>query len=300
MYRTTSSPTLPSRRLDRLHRLMRRGIVVSIYGLSACLARGQVTSSNTTGPSSVSAPEQAVSAAAKDAAQNPVAAAISIPLQNNVDYGVGPYRRAGDAFLLEPVIPFKLSSKWAVISRTIVPVEVVPRLSPSEGVDYGLGNIQPQFYLTPLRQGNFLWGAGPQLWLPTATDKVLGTNKWGGGPTMVALYRRGHWLGGGLVNNQFAGINHHHVNQLTIQPFVYYNMAKGWYGVSSTVITADWTASRSQRWTVPLGGGIGRVFLIGKQPFNARTQIFNDVRTTNGGPSWQLQTQLQILLVHKK
>jgi len=67
-----------------------------------------------------------------------------------------------------------------VITRTIVPVVVVPRLSSAAGVDYGLSNIQPQFYLSPVHTGKFVWGAGPQLWLPTATDHSLGINKWGG------------------------------------------------------------------------------------------------------------------------
>lgn len=151
--------------------------------------------------------EQAVDAAAKDAAQNPVAAAISVPFQNNTYYDVGPYRRAENILLVEPVIPFRLSQNWIVISRTITPIEVIPRVSPTEGVDYGLGNIQPQFYLSPSHPGKFIWGAGAQLWLPTATDRVLGTNKWGGGPATVGLFRQGHWLGGSLIGNQFAGVN---------------------------------------------------------------------------------------------
>ena len=240
-------------------------------------------------------------AAAKDAAQNPVAAAISVPLQNNTYYGVGPYRRAENALLIEPVVPFRISKNWMVISRTIVPVVVVPRLSSTAGVDYGLSNIQPQFYLSPVHTGKFIWGVGPQLWLPTATDKTLGINKWGGGPTTVGLYRTGHWLGGALVNNEFAGVNHEHENLMTINGFLYYNFKHGWYLVSSPIMTADWTKERDKRWTVPLGGGAGKLFKIGSQPLNARAQFFNDVRTTAGGPDWQLQTQLQFLFIrHKK
>src|SRR5271163_438021 len=112
------------------------------------------------------AAEKGSDAAAKDAAENPVASAISLPLQNNTYFGVGPYRRAENALLIEPVVPIRLSENWMVISRTIVPVVVVPRLSPTAGVDYGLGNIQPQFYLSPVHAGTLVWGLGPQLWLP--------------------------------------------------------------------------------------------------------------------------------------
>jgi len=155
--------------------------------------------------------------------------------------------------------------------------------------------------LSPVHTGKFIWGVGPQLWLPTATDKTLGINKWGGGPTTVGLYRTGHWLGGALVNNEFAGVNHEHENLMTINGFLYYNFKHGWYLVSSPIMTADWTKERDKRWTVPLGGGAGKLFKIGSQPLNARAQFFNDVRTTAGGPDWQLQTQLQFLFIrHKK
>jgi hypothetical protein len=251
-------------------------------------------------PEPAAASKQSEDSAAKNAAQNPVAAAISVPFQNNTYYGVGPYRRAENAFLIEPVIPFKVSTKWMVISRTITPVEVIPRLSPTRQVDYGLGNIQPQLYLSPVHPGKFIWGAGPQLWLPTATDSTLGTNKWGGGPAIVGLYRQGHWLGGSLLSNEFAGVNHKHVNQMTLNPFLFFNMAHGWYFMSGPIITSDWTASRSTRWTVPVGGGGGRVFKVGQQPLNARTQFFNDVQTTTGGSDWQLQTQLQLLFIKKR
>jgi hypothetical protein len=244
--------------------------------------------------------EKGSEAAAKDAAENPVAAAISLPLQNNTYYGVGPYRRAENELLIEPVVPFKISKNWMVISRTIVPIVVVPRLSPTAGVDYGLSNIQPQFYLSPVHTGKFIWGVGPQFWLPTATDDKLGINKWGGGPTTVWLYRSGHVLGGALINNQFAGTNHVHENQMTINWFVFYNLKHGWYVVSTPIVTADWTAERNKRWTVPVGGGVGKIFKIGSQPLNARAEYFNDVRTTTGGPDWQLQTQLQFLFIRHK
>jgi hypothetical protein len=247
-----------------------------------------------------SASEKGTDAAAKDAAENPVAAAISLPLQNNTFYGVGPYRRAENELLIEPVVPIRISANWMVISRTIVPVVVVPRLSASAEVDYGLSNIQPQFYLSPVHTGKLVWGVGPQLWLPTATDDKLGINKWGGGPAAVGLFRSRHLLAGTLIGNEFAGVNHVHENQMTINWFVFYNMKHGWYVLTTPIVTADWTAERNQRWTVPVGGGAGKIFKIGHQPLNARAQFFNDVRTTAGGSDWQMQTQLQFLFIRHR
>ena len=249
--------------------------------------------------STVSA-QAASDAAARNAAQNPVAPAISLPFQNNTYYGVGPYRRAENVLVMEPVIPFKLSERWALITRTIIPIEVTPRLAPTVGSDYGLGDIQPQFYLTQVHPGKVFWGAGGQLYLPTATDSLLGTNKWGGGPAGAVLSSHGHWLGGLLFSNQFAGLNHKHVNELTLNPFLFYNMSRGWYLITSPVITADWTAARNDRWDAPMGGGVGRVFRIGKQPVNARTQFLDHLATTNGGPNWQLQAQVQLIFAAKK
>jgi hypothetical protein len=53
---------------------------------------------------------------------------------------------------------------------------------------------------------------------------VLGTNKWGGGPATVGFFHQGHWLGDSLIGNQFAGVNNKHINQMTINPFLFYNL----------------------------------------------------------------------------
>jgi hypothetical protein len=88
---------------------------------------------------------------------------------------------------------------------------------------------------------------------------------------------------------------------MTIYGFAFYNFKHGWYLVSTPIMTADWTAERSHRWTVPVGGGAGKLFKVGHQPLNARAEYFNDVRTTTGGTDWQLQTQLQFIFIrHKK
>jgi hypothetical protein len=246
-------------------------------------------------------------ASAKNAAQNPVASVISVPIQGNTAFGVGPYRRAFNQTLIEPVVPLRLGSDWILITRTITPIVVKPRLSPTQGEKLGLGNMEPQFYLSPAHPGRLIWGVGPQLYLPTATDDALSTNvsgvqigrKWGGGVATVALTQHGHWLGGVLLSNEWAGVNHNHVNEMTLNPFLYYNFRRGWYLLSSEIMTADWTASRNQRWTVPAGGGFGRIFKLGPQMLNARAQAWSVTERPDGGPSWVLQTQLQLLYPHK-
>lgn len=238
-------------------------------------------------------------AAAKDAAQNPVAHVISIPIQNNTYFNVGPYQRAVNAALIEPVMPFRLTKDWILITRTIIPLIYQPRVSPTQSETFGLGNINPQFYVSPARPGSIIWGVGPQLWLPTATDKKLGVNKWGGGPAVVVLTKQSHWLFGALVNNVWAGTEGRQLNQMTLNPFVYYNLPRGWYVVTSPIITADWEAHRNNRWTVPVGGGFGRVFKMGHQLLNARTQFWSDVKAPTGYQNWTMQMQVQFLFPRK-
>lgn len=239
--------------------------------------------------------------AAKDAAQNPLASSISVPLQNNTYYDVGPHKGNVDAMIVEPVIPFRLSANWNVITRTIVPILRAPSLEAGGDSVQGLGNTQPQFYFSPSHPGKIIWGLGPQLWLPTATDDRLGVNKFGGGAAGVIVTRRGHFMLGALVNNMWTGRNDRRqkINQLTLNPFVFYNFAKGWYVVSSPVITADWTAQPGEKWTVPVGGGAGRIFKAGAQPLNARVQVWKDVKTPTFGQSWTMQAQIQVLFIRK-
>jgi hypothetical protein len=231
----------------------------------------------------------------REAAQNPVANLISIPLQNNTNFDYGPLHRPQNVLNVQPVIPFKLTEDWNLITRWVTPVIYQPRLSLTDGAELGLGNIQPSFFLSPAKPGKLIWGVGPVFWLPTATGNTLGVNKWGAGPSAVVLTIQDHWVYGVLVNNIWAGTQNQRVNQMLIQPFLNYNMADGWYLTSVPVITANWLAKSSDRWTVPVGGGIGRLFKVGKLPINAQVQAFYNVVKPESGPDWTLRFQIQAL-----
>lgn len=128
---------------------------------------------------------------------------------------------------------------------------------------------------------------GPSLTIPTATSSKLDTEKWSAGLTAVVLAQPGPWVVGSLVRQlwSFAGNDHHpDVNQLLIQPFVNYNFGDGWYAVSSPVLTANWDADRDNRWTVPLGGGFGKLFHLAGQPINAQLQVFGMSSAPNSAP----------------
>ena len=70
---------------------------------------------------------------------------------------------------------------------------------------------------------------------------------------------------------------------------------------SVPIITANWKAPDGEQWTVPLGGGGGKIFNIGKQAMNASAQVFRYVESpTNGPDDWLIRVQLQFLFPKKR
>ncbi len=133
--------------------------------------------------------------------QNPVSDLISVPFQNNTSFGIGPNDRTQNVLNIQPVVPFALNESWTLIARTIVPVVTQPDVRASSGSTSGLGDINASLFFSPSRPSKFIWGAGPVISLPTATDRVLGTDKSGLGPSFVGLTMRDKWVIGALVNN---------------------------------------------------------------------------------------------------
>jgi hypothetical protein len=85
------------------------------------------------------------------------------------------------------------------------------------------------------------------------------------------------------------------VNQFLLEPFVNYNLAKGWYLITDIIITANWKADPSNRWTVPLGGGVGKLFKIGNQAMNARVEAYYNIERPDSAPEWQWGFTIQFL-----
>jgi hypothetical protein len=229
------------------------------------------------------------------AAQNPVANLISVPFQSNTNFGVGPYNKTQEVLNIQPVIPIHLTDDWNLITRWIAPVIYQPQLSPGTSGEFGLGNITPSLFLSPANPGKIIWGVGPIFYLPTATGDTLGINRWGAGPTAVVLTSDGSWLYGALVNNIWAGAGSVRFNSLLVQPFINYNMPGGWFLTTGPIITANWVAPQSNRWLVPVGGGVGRVFKIDKQPVNISAQAYYNAVRPTGAPSWTLRLSIALL-----
>jgi hypothetical protein len=247
-------------------------------------------------PAAPESDENRTAALAK-AAQNPVANLISFPLQNNTAFGIGPYSRAQNVLNIQPVIPFHITEKWNLITRTILPVVWQPNDEPRQGW-FGFGDLNPSLFLSPAKPGKLIWGVGPAFVLPTATAEQLGQGKFSLGPSVVGLTTPGHWVIGALVNNVWSVAGPHEravVNQMLLQWFVNYNMKKGWYFTTSPIVTANWRARGGNQWVVPLGGGVGRIMKLGFQPVNITGQFYGNVVHPEGASPWGMRLQIQFL-----
>jgi hypothetical protein len=245
--------------------------------------------------------------ALRNAAQNPVASLVSVPIQENFNFGNGPADRTQNVLNIQPVIPFSVSKDWNLIVRWITPVIYQPvsvtQVSgpplQTTGV-YGLGDMNPSFFLVP-KKSKVIWGIGPSLVLPTATNTAfLGQGKFSLGPSVVVLVQPKPWTIGFLANNVWSVAGHSNfdkppVNQFLFQWFVNYNMNKGWYLTTSPIVTANWRASSGNVWTVPFGGGVGRIMKLGFQPVNITAQFYGNPERPAGTSPWGMRLQLVFL-----
>ncbi|MBN8507238.1 MAG: transporter [Burkholderiales bacterium] len=232
-------------------------------------------------------------------AQNPVGNLISLPLQNNTNFNVGPRSGTQNIFNIEPVVPISVNAQWNVITRTILPLIWQPGYGAGEGTTFGLGDLQFSAFLSPAQPHGLIWGVGAVVQAPTDTQG-LGNKNWGLGPTavLVKMEKGNPWVYGALVNNIWSLSSDERggaYNNFLLQPFVNYNLPGGTYVNSVPIITANWKAASGQQWTVPLGLGVGHVFHFGKLPVNMQLGGYYNVVHPDDGANWQLRFQMQFM-----
>ncbi len=228
---------------------------------------------------------------------NPVAALISVPLQNNFDFGAGP---DGDGFQyklnVQPVIPISLNENWNLISRTIVPIVYQENIFGTSSQS-GLSDTVQSLFFSPKAptSGGWIWAAGPVLLIPTATDDLLGAEKWGAGPTALALKQQNGWTYGVLANHlwSYAGDSSRaEVNATFIQPFVSFTTKKQTtYGLN-TESTYDW---ENHQWTVPLNASVSQLVKLGKTPVQFTLGAKYYAEKPANGPEWGLRFAVTFL-----
>ncbi|WNM63578.1 hypothetical protein [Candidatus Nitrospira neomarina] len=240
--------------------------------------------------------------------QNPVSDLVRLGFLNGTFFGAGLNNHLSNVFNLQLDTARKWGD-WALLNRLTIPLPYFPATAFEDktGSLTGLGDIQYTGFLArdeSKRRFKLIGGLGPTFILDTATNDRLGTGKWSVGPTLAIVSIPDPWVIGAVIGNiwSFAGDNQRlKVNLLSIQPFLNYNFPNGWYLTSTPIITANWEAEdRRNRWTVPIGGGFGKVVFRGeKRPVNIKLQGFYFLEKRDLAPDWTLQLQFQILFPDK-
>jgi hypothetical protein len=234
---------------------------------------------------------------------NPVASLISVPLQFNYDQNIG-LEDDGSKFLLniQPVIPFSISEDWNVISRTILPIAAQDEIFPGAGSQTGLGDTFQSLFFSPKAPtaSGLIWGVGPIITMPTATDDLLGRKKWAAGPTIVMLKMSKGFTFGFLGSHSwsFAGSeNYPDINSTFFQPFLSYVTPKAWTFSINAETSYDWEA---EEWGIPVNLTANKMVKLGKKQIASIGGGFRYwVESTKTGPEG-LAFRLQFTLLFPK
>ena len=267
-----------------------------VAGLAAFLFLASVGGVRAQSPAAATPPKSAVDDATALAKQqqNPIASLISVPLQGNWDFGLGDRDATGTLFNIQPVMPFGISRSTNLVLRVILPLASQP--GSGDARVNGLGDVVTTAFFSPAKPGGLIWGAGPVFLLPTATNNALGSEKFGVGPSVVALTQPGPWTIGLLFNHIWStsgASDREDVNTTFLQPFVNYNLGGGLALGAVMEATANWNAD--EHWTAPLVFTVSKVARLGTRPVNFVFGAGPTVASPEGGSNWRFRVMTVFL-----
>ena len=220
--------------------------------------------------------------------QNPVSSLASLPFQGNWDFGLGERDATASLLNVQPVVPFAISSNTNVILRVIMPLTSQP--APDGTRINGLADVVATAFFSPQRLGRIIWGAGPVFHLPAATNASLGSEKFGIGPSVVALTQPGEFTIGFLYNQIWSvsgASDRDDIDSLFLQPFLNYNLGGGLSAGVSIEATANFEAE--DEWTAPLLFNISKVTLLGKRPVSFVLAAGPAIAGRESGADWRFR-----------
>jgi hypothetical protein len=237
-------------------------------------------------------------------AQNPLSNTIVFPFRNNFNFGFANQNKLQDLLQTEARLPIKISENVKVVARPILPVVEQFNVETQSGHVFGLGDLNPQFYFAPTDYGIISLGIGPAFAIPTATISQLGTGKVSVGPAVAFAAVKDDWVLGFYANNvwSFAGAaDRPSVNLFNLEAFAYYYFSNGWFLTSTPNLTANWYLEGSQKWIVPIGGGIGYIFKLNQQNVIATLQSFYNVAVPPSiATKWSIRFSLYLAFPENK
>jgi hypothetical protein len=274
-------------------------LLVLVFGsvpVSAQSAESSPSPSATSTPAAMDQQQRDAQAALIKESQNPVGNITLIQFQNNLNYGYGRFVRDQYDLNVQPVVPIELKPNLSLVTRFITPIIDQPSFAP-RGVcvstsgcpaRFGIGDLTPQFFFAPKTKPNALiWGAGPQFLLPTGNSSGTSAGKYGVGPAIVGLIMPGPIVTGLLVTQMFSyagNAKRPNISALLVMPFFDYNLKSWALFFGSSGITANWEATPSGRWLVPVGTGVLKTFRIKAQTMQLGIYYFGNVVRPVGAP----------------
>jgi hypothetical protein len=226
--------------------------------------------------------------------QNLIADLRKLPFEYRARFDAGDSRDQVEHELqLKPVLPVSMGEDPYLVFRAIIPLTSKP--ASGGGRTNGLGDIDLQTFIAPWRKRPVVWGVGPSIYFPTATDESLGSGKWSIGPVAAVVARFDPWHLVLLAQNvwSFAGDSARAgVNQLTLQPKAHYNLPGAWAIGTEPTITADWTAPPGERWSVPLGVLVSKTTSFGGQHVTLSAGGYWYAVHPTGAGEWDLRAQV--------
>jgi hypothetical protein len=229
--------------------------------------------------------------------QNPVSGLKQILFEANVNPNYPDSGETQSIYSLQAVWPFSINEDYRLVTYAILPYINVPG-GAGESTVNGLGDALINLFMSPKKAGELIWGVGPTILLPTRTEPELGSNRVALGPAGLLYYEQKDWSAGLVLQNAWSlggGSSVNRVNAFGAQYLFSYNLPDGWSIYSNATITSNWTRESSERWTVPLGGGVGKLFIAGKLPISVSLQGFYNVVTPTDAPNWSMNIQLAFL-----
>jgi hypothetical protein len=227
-----------------------------------------------------------------DKLANPVASLISVPLQNNLLYGIGPFNGSKYTINVQPVIPFKLSDNLNLITRYILPVVDQRDITGENTHEFGLSDATVTAFFAPKTKG-IIFGVGPAFLVPTATEKFLGTEKFGVGPSVLVMHQ-GKGLSVGFIANQIWSVagnqDRADFNQFYTQIFLTHSYKSGASLGITSEITQNWEGKTT---LVTISPNIGAVTKLGDQVVQfAIMPLIPIVGPHESKPDWGLRAVL--------
>ena len=170
-------------------------------------------------------------------------------------------------------------------------------LFPGSGSQFGLGDINMSLFFSPRSASDdFVWGAGPVFLFPTATDSLLGADKWAAGPSLVMLRMQGPWTYGILANHlwSFDGSGSRHLNNTFVQPFVAYTTESAWTFSLQSEMNYNWS---TEQWAIPVNASVSKLVRFGKLPVSLQAGVgYWAESPTNGADDLRFRLQMNFVL----